>query len=61
MLFVNGMFYMIYCCVQASLSSLFIEVYEYDSLEAGLICIPFGMACLISTALWGKTSATCDH
>lgn len=50
----NGIYYMIYCTVQASLSSLFIDVYSYNGLEAGLIYIPFGVACLVSTALWGK-------
>lgn len=50
----NGIAYTVYCCIQASLSSLFIDVYGYHDLEAGLIYIPFGVACLISTLLWGK-------
>ncbi|ATY59418.1 Major facilitator superfamily transporter [Cordyceps militaris] len=49
----NGIAYTVYCCIQASLSSLFIDVYGYHDLEAGLIYIPFGVACLISTLLWG--------
>lgn len=50
----NGIYYMIYCCVQASLSSLFIEVYHYGELVSGLVYIPFGVACLISLLVWGK-------
>lgn len=50
----NGIYYMISCCAQASLSSLFIEVYHYGDLAAGLVYIPFGVACLISLLAWGK-------
>jgi MFS family permease len=53
--FCNGMYYMIYCCIQASLSTSFIEMYGYGSLEAGLIYIPFGVACLASTFIWGQS------
>lgn len=45
---------MIYCCAQASLSSLFIEVYHYGELASGLVYIPFGVACLISLLVWGR-------
>lgn len=50
----NGIYYMIYCCAQASLSSLFIEVYHFGELASGLVYIPFGVACLISLLVWGK-------
>lgn len=50
----NGIYYMIYCCAQASLSTLFIEVYHYGELASGLVYIPFGVACLISLLAWGK-------
>lgn len=49
----NAIYYTIYCCIQASLSTLFIEVYGYKSLEAGLIYLPFGVACLIGNFIWG--------
>lgn len=49
----NGIAYTVGCCVQASLSTLFIEVYGYHDLEAGLIYIPYGIACLLSTLIWG--------
>jgi MFS family permease len=35
--------YMVWNCLQASLSTLFIEVYHFTYLEAGLIYIPFGV------------------
>lgn len=53
-LLTNGIYYTIYCCVQASLSSLFIETYGYDELQAGLVYLPFGVACLASLLTWGQ-------
>lgn len=55
-LLTNGIYYMIYCCVQASLSSLFMDIYDYDELEAGLIYLPFGASCLASLLIWGMFS-----
>lgn len=52
----HGIYYTIFCCVQASLSTLFVEVYGYGSLESGLIYLPFGIACLVSTLIWGMFS-----
>lgn len=49
----NGIAYTVGCCVQASLSTLFIDIYGYRDLEAGLIYIPYGVACLFSTLIWG--------
>lgn len=49
----NGIYYTMYFCIQASLSTLFIEIYNYESLRAGLIYIPFGAACLVGTFVWG--------
>jgi hypothetical protein len=46
---INGIFYMTYCCIQASLSTLFINLYGFRSLEAGLIYLPFGFGCFISS------------
>lgn len=50
----NGVYYTTYCCVQATLASLFVEVYGYHELQAGLIYIPFGFGCLVATYSWGK-------
>ncbi len=51
---INSITYTTYCCLQASLSSLFIQIYGYTELEAGLIYIPFGAGCLLSSYLSGR-------
>lgn len=48
---VIAVFYTAYSCLQASLSSLFINIYGYRELEAGLIYIPFGVGCFIASLL----------
>lgn len=50
----GGFTYMLYCCLNASLSSLFIEIYQLNQLQAGLIYLPFGLGCTISTLVSGK-------
>ncbi len=35
--------YMVWNCLQASLSTIFIRVYHFNQLQAGLIYIPFGV------------------
>lgn len=50
---VNGIFYMTYGCIQASLSSLFIDIYGFRELEAGLIYLPFGFGCLVASFISG--------
>ena len=50
---VNGVLYMTYCCVQASLASLFIDIYNFKELEAGLIYLPFGVGCVMSSYISG--------
>ena len=52
---VNGIFYMAYCCIQASLSSLFIELYGFEELDTGLIYLPFGIGCVISSYSTGNS------
>ena len=52
--FVNAVFYTAYSCLQASLSSLFINIYGYKELEAGLIYIPFGVGCFVASLLSSK-------
>jgi MFS family permease len=44
---VLGIVYMTYACLQASLSTLFIQIYGFDYLQAGLIYIPFGLGCAL--------------
>ncbi|KAF2239360.1 MFS general substrate transporter [Viridothelium virens] len=50
----NGICYAAYCCIQASLSSLIIKIYNFNELQAGLIYLPFGFACLSSSFLSGR-------
>ncbi|OTA58874.1 MFS general substrate transporter [Hypoxylon sp. EC38] len=49
-----GVYYTIYSCLQASLSTIFVETYNITGLVAGLSYIPFGVSCMISTFLAGK-------
>lgn len=51
-----GIWYTIYSCLQASLSSLFTEVYQVSGLVSGLAYLPFGVACAISAFGTGKTT-----
>ncbi|RFU23948.1 hypothetical protein B7463_g12393, partial [Scytalidium lignicola] len=48
---VLGIVYMTYACLQTSLATLFIQIYGFDELQAGLIYIPFGIGCAL--AAWG--------
>ena len=48
-LLTNAIFYMVYCCIQASLSSSFISIYHYNELQAGLIYLPFGFGCAVAS------------
>lgn len=50
----GGIAYMLYCCINASLSSLFIRIYALNQLQAGLIYLPFGLGCVLSTLTSGK-------
>lgn len=51
---VNAIFYTTINCVQASLSTEFIAVYQYSTLSAGLLYIPFGIATLIGSYVSGR-------
>ncbi|KAI4204904.1 MAG: hypothetical protein LQ350_000755 [Teloschistes chrysophthalmus] len=46
---INGICYATYCCVQASLALLFVEIYHFKEIQAGLIYLPFGCGCLIAS------------
>lgn len=50
----GGVTYTLYCCLNASLSSLFIHIYRLNQLQAGLIYLPFGIGCMLSTLISGK-------
>lgn len=48
-----GIYYMVHTCLQASLSTIFVEVYHISGLVAGLVYIPFGVACMIASYVAG--------
>jgi MFS family permease len=47
--FINGIYYMNFSCLQASLSTLAIKIYGYSELEAGLLYLPFGIGSILDT------------
>lgn len=49
-----GVGYATYSCLQASLSSLFLDIYDISGLASGLIYIPFGVACAASAFATGR-------
>ena len=46
--------YTIYSCLQASLSALFLNIYELSNVALGLIYLPFGVACALSALATGR-------
>jgi MFS family permease len=52
-----SVYYMIYSCLQASLSTIFVEAYKVTSLIAGLSYIPFGVACVLASSLAGMSGS----
>ncbi|KAI0600587.1 putative MFS transporter [Biscogniauxia sp. FL1348] len=49
-----GIYYMVHSCLQASLSTVFVEIYHVSGLVAGLIYIPFGVGCSIASFVAGR-------
>lgn len=50
----GSILYMIFCASHASLSTTLIDIYNLNELEAGLIYLPYGVSCLVSTFMSGK-------
>lgn len=48
-----GIYYMVHSCLQASLSTIFVDIYNVSGLVAGLVYIPFGVACMIASFVAG--------
>lgn len=48
--------YTTYTSLQASLATIFVEVYGFGQLDAGLIYLPFGFGCACMAYLTGKPS-----
>ena len=53
----QAILYMTYTCLLASLSTIFIDIYHFDELQAGLIYLPFGLGCTCMAYLAGKRLA----
>ena len=49
-----GLLYVVYTCINASLSTLFVDVYQLTQLQAGLIYLPFGVGGATSTFVSGR-------
>ncbi|KAF2802420.1 major facilitator superfamily transporter [Mytilinidion resinicola] len=50
----GSILYMIFCASHASLSTTLIYIYNLNDIEAGLIYLPYGASCLVSTLMSGK-------
>lgn len=48
-----GLLYAVYTCVNASLSTLFIDIYHLNQWQAGIIYLPFGVGGTVSTLFSG--------
>lgn len=46
--------YSVSACTQASLSTLVIDIYRLNQVEAGLVYLPYGIRCVIAALLTGK-------
>lgn len=53
--------YMVWNCLQASLSTIFIRVYHFNDLQAGLIYIPFGLGVGCAGFVTGKRRDRCPR
>jgi predicted MFS family arabinose efflux permease len=49
-----GLLYVVYTCINASLSTLFVDIYGLNQLQAGLIYLPFGLGGAASTFVSGR-------
>jgi hypothetical protein len=54
---VHSVFYMTYGCTQASMSSLFIDIYGFSKLEAGLSYLPMGFGCVLASYFSGAPTS----
>jgi hypothetical protein len=49
-----GLLYVVYTAINASLSTLFVEIYKLNQLQAGLIYLPFGLGGVLSAFISGR-------
>ena len=55
-----GSYYTVHSCLQASLSTMFVDIYHLSGLAAGLVYIPFGVACSIASIVAGECLLTTE-
>jgi predicted MFS family arabinose efflux permease len=51
---IYGIYYMNFICLQASMSTLFIKIYKFSELKAGLVYLPFGIGSCLGAYCSGK-------
>lgn len=49
-----GLLYVVYTCINTSLSVLFVNIYGLNQWQAGLIYVPFGAGGIVSTLFSGR-------
>ncbi|OAQ98412.1 hypothetical protein LLEC1_06232 [Akanthomyces lecanii] len=54
-----GIFYAMYSCLQASLSTIFVDQYGVSGLTTGVLYLPFGVATIFASVLTGALMSTC--
>lgn len=52
--FAGAFLYTTFCCIPASLGTLFVDVYDLNQLQAGLVYLPFGIGCSLAAVASGK-------
>lgn len=53
-IFACGLLYVVYTCINTSLSTIFIQIYKLNQWQAGLIYLPFGLGGTVSTFFSGR-------
>jgi MFS family permease len=52
--FAGAFLYVTFCCLPASLGTLFVQIYHLNQLQAGLVYLPFGIGCALAAIASGK-------
>jgi hypothetical protein len=52
--FAGAFLYTTFCCIPASLGTLFVDIYHLNQLQAGLVYLPFGIGCSLAAVASGK-------
>jgi predicted MFS family arabinose efflux permease len=52
--FAGAFLYVTFCSLPASLGTLFVQIYNLNQLQAGLVYLPFGIGCTLAAVASGK-------